>query len=289
MTREKSKQSSYIKIKKKSGMEQDLRSKQQLLWEIENLGLQIASLKEEKANLEFNYQTLAFHVHQLERLLAETNQKLQTEQHDRDRLEDLYQLLFTTLLREKADLEIMLQMTIEHADQVEVLLHNQCIRDPLTGLFNRRYLEQVLEREICRAAQQEQTLGVIMLDVDHFKQLNDSFGHEAGDIVLQKLSSLLQTKMRNSDIACRYGGEEFTLILPNTSLEPIQQQAEYLRQQIEQLNIDYLTHDLNITISLGISTFPESGLRGKDLLQAADAALYRAKAQGRNRVVTAGL
>lgn len=167
-------------------------------------------------------------------------------------------------------------------------LQQQSIRDPLTGLFNRRYLEESLERELNRAERKQQSLGVIMLDVDHFKRFNDTFGHEAGDAVLRELGIFLQKHIRVSDIACRYGGEELTLILPEASLEDTMERAEKLRQGVKYLNVHYRRQPLGgITLSLGIAMFPQHGLTSESVIRAADVALYRAKAAGRDRVVTA--
>ena len=165
-------------------------------------------------------------------------------------------------------------------------LQRQSIRDSLTGLFNRRYLEESLIREIHRADRKQQPLGIIMLDVDHFKRFNDTFGHEAGDAVLRELGLFVQKNIRESDIACRYGGEELTLILPETSLEITNRRAEQIREGVKHLNVQHRRQPLGgITISVGVACFPEDGLTGEALIQAADTALYEAKAQGRDRVV----
>jgi len=167
-------------------------------------------------------------------------------------------------------------------------LQNQSIRDPLTGLFNRRYLEEFLERELLRSQSHQQPLAAVMLDADHFKRFNDTFGHDAGDAVLRSLAICLEKNIRSTDIACRYGGEEFTLILPETSLEDTRERAEQLRQQIKLLNIKHVGQPLGkITVSMGVACFPEHGLTTEALLRAADEALYRAKKAGRDRVVTA--
>ena len=169
-------------------------------------------------------------------------------------------------------------------------LRNQSIRDPLTGLFNRRYLEETLEREIKRAARNETPLGVIMVDIDNFKRFNDTFGHDAGDLLLRELGSLLATQIRGGDIACRYGGEEFTLILPETPLEVMQQRVEALRLSVKQLSVRRHGQPLGaVTLSAGVALFPEHGAAGEALLRAADRALYRAKAEGRDRVVVADM
>jgi diguanylate cyclase (GGDEF)-like protein/PAS domain S-box-containing protein len=167
-------------------------------------------------------------------------------------------------------------------------LRSQSIRDPLTGLFNRRFMEESLELEVRRAARNQRPLGVIMLDLDHFKHFNDTFGHEAGDTLLRELGVLLQGNIRGEDIACRYGGEEFTLILPEGNLEITQQRAEFLREAIKRLDVQHRSRPLGrITASMGVAIFPRHARTGKALLEAADGALYRSKDEGRDRVTTA--
>ncbi|MCT7951513.1 diguanylate cyclase [Ancylothrix sp. C2] len=164
-------------------------------------------------------------------------------------------------------------------------LKNQSIRDPLTGLFNRRYLEESLERELLRAERQKHSVGVIMIDIDHFKKLNDTYGHEAGDIVLQELAVFLQGSIRASDIACRYGGEEFTLILPEATMEVTKQRAEQLREGAKHLHVHYRRQPIGrITLSLGVASFPAQASSASAVLRAADEALYKAKSAGRDRV-----
>ncbi|MDO9532979.1 MAG: diguanylate cyclase [Deltaproteobacteria bacterium] len=165
-------------------------------------------------------------------------------------------------------------------------LRNQAIRDPLTGLFNRRYLEETMERELTRVKRQGVPLGVIMMDLDHFKQYNDTFGHSAGDELLSALGILLKTHIRGEDIACRYGGEEFMLILPGASMEIALERAEDLRQAVKEMHQHY--PGLKPTsLSLGVAVYPDHGDTGLHLIQSADVALYRAKRAGRDRVVAA--
>lgn len=167
-------------------------------------------------------------------------------------------------------------------------LRTQSIRDPLTGLFNRRFMEESLELEVRRAGRNQRPLGVIMLDLDHFKHFNDTFGHEAGDTLLRELGTMLQTNIRGEDIACRYGGEEFTLILPEGSAEITLQRANSLREAIKRMDVQHRNQPLGrITISMGVAIFPEHGRTGQALLQASDAALYRSKDEGRDRVTVA--
>jgi diguanylate cyclase (GGDEF)-like protein/PAS domain S-box-containing protein len=167
-------------------------------------------------------------------------------------------------------------------------LQHQSIRDPLTGLFNRRYLEEFLTQEIARAQRKKHPIGVIMIDVDHFKRFNDTYGHEVGDYVLQVIGGILKENIRGADIPCRYGGEEMNVILPESSLEETATRAEQIRQAIAKLTLSYNRQLLgNLTISLGVASFPMHGVTGTALIQAADAALYRAKAAGRNQVIVA--
>ena len=174
--------------------------------------------------------------------------------------------------------------------KLRIFLREQSIRDPLTGLFNRRYLEETLEREFNRAVRLQRPVGVIMLDLDHFKRFNDTHGHEAGDILLRKLGSFLKQHLRGGDIACRYGGEEFALVLPEVSLENVRQRAEELREGIKHLNIEHNSKILPaVSMSLGIAMFPEHGSTNQRVLNAADGALYEAKHKGRDRTVVASL
>lgn len=160
--------------------------------------------------------------------------------------------------------------------------------DALTGLYNRWYMEEALEREIAYAKKAEEPVGVIMLDVDHFKKLNDTHGHEAGDLVLSTIANAMGNFMRSSDIACRYGGEEFLVILPGMTLDGATIRAEKLREHVKGLKLNYKGKSLAmVTLSLGVAVFPENGRTPSDLLQAADAALYLAKKMGRDRVVAA--
>ncbi|AFY90979.1 GGDEF domain-containing protein [Chroococcidiopsis thermalis] len=170
------------------------------------------------------------------------------------------------------------------------ILQSQSVRDPLTDLFNRRYLEATLEREVRRGEREQTPVGIIMLDVDRFKQVNDTFGHPTGDTLLRELGKFLKEQIRAGDIACRYGGEEFMLILPAAPLEAVQQRAEQIREAVKWLQLKHQHQLLDpITLSLGVAAFPYHGSTTQELIQAADAALYRAKNEGRDRVVTATL
>lgn len=164
-------------------------------------------------------------------------------------------------------------------------LRNQSICDPLTGLFNRRYLEESLDREFSRANRRKSCVAIVMMDIDHFKRFNDTFGHPAGDVLLRTLGDLLKRSTRGQDIACRYGGEEFVLVLTDSSLAGAMQRAEILRNQVKQLSVEYAGQLLGaVSVSMGVALFPEHGANMTDILRASDQALYSAKREGRDRV-----
>ena len=170
------------------------------------------------------------------------------------------------------------------------ILRNQSIRDPLTGLFNRRYMEETLERELRRARRGSRSMGVLMIDLDRFKQLNDTAGHEAGDAFLRDLGELLQRSLRREDIPCRHGGEEFVVVLPDASLDDARRRAEHLREGIKLLRTSYKSGIVGpLSASIGVAAFPEHGSTAEALVRAADTALYRAKREGRDRVMVATL
>lgn len=167
-------------------------------------------------------------------------------------------------------------------------LRAQSTKDPLTGLYNRRYLQETLEREIRRAIRAEQGLGILMLDLDNFKNFNDTYGHEAGDAVLREAASFLVRSVRAEDFVCRYGGEEFVVVLPTADLRAAEARAERIREKLRELVVMHNGRSLGlITVSIGVAALPNHGTNEKDLLQAADAALYRAKREGRDRVAAA--
>ncbi|WP_175529161.1 sensor domain-containing diguanylate cyclase [Granulicella pectinivorans] len=171
--------------------------------------------------------------------------------------------------------------------QLRTKLENQSIRDALTGLFNRHFMQIALERELALAQRRQNQLAVMMLDVDHFKRFNDRFGHPAGDAVLKAVAAVFQASIRAEDIACRYGGEEFSIILPDVTPLGALERAETIRAAIANLNWGPDTSSGDITISIGVAMYPADGTDGEYLLRVADQALYRAKHAGRNQVIMA--
>ena len=165
-------------------------------------------------------------------------------------------------------------------------LRTQAIRDPLTSLFNRRYMQEALDRELHRAERGGGALSLLMLDLDHFKNFNDTWGHEAGDLLLKQVAAAMEVRTRREDVACRLGGEEFVLILPGMTLKVGCKRAEEIRQAIREMRIEHEGRMLQpATVSIGVACFPEHGTNGEELLRAADKALYCAKARGRDCVV----
>jgi diguanylate cyclase (GGDEF)-like protein len=164
----------------------------------------------------------------------------------------------------------------------------QAIRDPLTNLYNRRYLDEALQTEIHRAKRNNHSIGIMMIDIDYFKKFNDSFGHDAGDYTLQLVGSLLAKFIRGDDIACRYGGEEFTLVLPATEPELLKERAEQLNQAARELELTYRNRSLgHISLSIGIAVLPQHGEDAETVIATADKALYQAKTNGRDQFVIA--
>jgi diguanylate cyclase (GGDEF)-like protein len=179
--------------------------------------------------------------------------------------------------------EILRILARQVMTQLELTL--QAMRDPLTGLYNHRPLEETLRREILRARRIGSVVGVMAVDIDHFKRVNDMLGHEAGDEALRGIAQELARCVREEDIACRSGGEEFIVIFPGTGGQALHQRAEAVRRGIEKSRIRAGGGTLQLTVSIGLATFPANGETDIALLRAADAAQYEAKAAGRNRVI----
>lgn len=171
---------------------------------------------------------------------------------------------------------------------LRTILEHQSIRDSLTNLFNRRFMEIALDRELRRAVRHQKHLAVLMLDLDHFKLLNDTYGHEAGDVVLREIAGVMRQAVRSEDTVCRYGGEEFVAILPELGPEEALSRAESIRHLVSELRIYHRGESLReVTISIGVAVYPHNGESPEQILSLADRALYEAKHLGRNRVVLA--
>jgi len=167
-------------------------------------------------------------------------------------------------------------------------LRDQSIRDSLTGLFNRRFMQESLEREMMRSRRKNHSLTLLFLDIDHFKRFNDTFGHDAGDFVLQSIADLLRNFFRGDDVACRCGGEEFAVILPESNARDAAVRADKLRAEVKALKLQYKEARLGpISVSIGVAAFPEHCANAEDLLKSADQCLYQSKHSGRDRVTVA--
>ena len=174
--------------------------------------------------------------------------------------------------------------------RLQQTLRYQSVRDPLTGLFNRRYMEESVAREFSRVLREGRELGIVMFDIDHFKRLNDSYGHDMGDAVLRQLGKVLLAHVRGEDIACRYGGEEFIVILPGANLEVSRTRAEELRKLIADMNVQWDGRSVGgISVSLGVAGFPQHGKSWQEVIKQADQALYLAKKSGRKQVIVAAI
>lgn len=182
----------------------------------------------------------------------------------------------------------VLQQQLDEIHALQAQLNEQANRDPLTGLYNRRYLDTTLTRELARCEREGQPLSMMLIDIDHFKQVNDNYGHQAGDAVLVKLATLLQEQARSADVACRYGGEEFLLLLPNMPVDAALDRAEQWRAAFADTTVLVDARPLRVTLSIGVASYPSHGHLPQELMLCADRALYRAKALGRNRVVLGG-
>ena len=164
-------------------------------------------------------------------------------------------------------------------------LRDQSIRDSLTGLFNRRFMEESLDRELQRATRKHRSLAVVFLDLDHFKRFNDTFGHDAGDTVLRRMAEVFREHFRGDDVICRYGGEEFAIILPESNAIDAAKRADLLRAEARKIEMRYQGRLLDpVTFSVGVAAFPDSGATADEILRAADQSLYQSKAGGRDRV-----
>lgn len=259
---------------------------EQLRSKIETLQRELAALQQDHSDLQLILKTTTEHADCIEAQLYEANQQLHKEIELRSRAQKALQFLLLMFVRDMLDLQILLDTTTQHGDLMEELFRDRSLRDPLTGLFNRRYLEEYLTSALQQGKTQDKPLSAIMMDIDRFKHFNDTFGHQAGDAVLQAVGQFLRDRLRSGDVACRYGGEEIIAILPETPLAAACQLAEQLRQEVKNAIVELPQQHLNtISMSFGVACFPQHGTTGSELIRAADAALYRAKVGGRDRVV----
>lgn len=177
-----------------------------------------------------------------------------------------------------------LQVQLDENERLRLQLQEQAIRDPLTGVFNRRYFAEALDKETARAVREEIPFSLIVLDVDFFKKVNDTYGHKCGDLVLQALAKFLQENTRRSDIVCRFGGEEFVILMPDAAVVDAHERAELFRKRFEAHVVEYEGKQVKSTFSAGVASFPIHAKSGDVLLNMADMALYQSKEAGRNRV-----
>lgn len=177
-----------------------------------------------------------------------------------------------------------LNRRIEEIEKLQQKLRDQVIRDPLTGLFNRRYLTETLFREIARSKRDRLRMSLLVLDLDHFKNINDAYGHTAGDYCLMDIARRLVSFTRESDMVCRYGGEEFVIVMGNASVSDAFQRSEEIRNMIESQPIYYQEEVFRLTVSIGLASYPDHGLSPEELIARADMAMYQSKQAGRNRV-----
>lgn len=180
-----------------------------------------------------------------------------------------------------------LRGVVRERQKEEVLedLSKLAIYDPLTGLYNRRQMDQTLRTESMNAMQRNSIVGILIADIDHFKLVNDTYGHRAGDLMLQATAAVLKKSVRMADSVCRYGGEEFLVIMPGASITILRRTAEKIRLRFSKLKVEHDGNTIQATISLGAASFPQHGNSILDVIECADKALYRAKRGGRNQVV----
>lgn len=188
-------------------------------------------------------------------------------------------------ITERRQAHHQLQSQLEEIRELQAKLAEMAIRDGLTGLYNRRYLDETLEREIARSRREGHPLSLVMIDIDRFKEINDTYGHQAGDEVLRTLADQLHRQVRAEDVPCRYGGEEFLILLPGMPLQSATERAEAWRQEFADKQVRFGDFELRNTASFGVASYPGHGKTADELSRCADQALYQAKAGGRNRVV----
>jgi diguanylate cyclase (GGDEF)-like protein len=212
--------------------------------------------------------------------LTESNLRLST-------IRDEMEAEVVTRTSELRNANALLEDKLEEINNLQGKMYQMALHDTLTGLFNRRFLAETLERELSRAKRENQPVSLLMIDIDHFKLVNDSFGHKAGDEVLKSFGEHLLAHIRTEDIAFRYGGEEFLVVLPGASLHDSQLRADNIRKMVEEISFSIEDKHGQITVSVGVAEYPGNGSTPDEVLTKADAALYAAKRAGRNRVEAA--
>jgi diguanylate cyclase (GGDEF)-like protein len=191
-------------------------------------------------------------------------------------------------LRERKHAENELKIANEELHKLQVELRAQALHDPLTGLPNRRYLDEIISREVLRANRNNNYLGTIIADIDHFKMINDTYGHHVGDLFLVEISRLLERELRGSDFVCRYGGDEFVLVLPGATVVSTEKRAEDIRKKCASIIVQHEGNNLSITMSFGIAILPVHGKQWEEIIMKADQALFDAKRIGRDQVMVGG-
>ncbi|HMB25201.1 MAG TPA: diguanylate cyclase, partial [Anaerolineales bacterium] len=215
-----------------------------------------------------------------------------TPLYDKDQLLNGRLMVFRDITERKLDEKRLryanerMQTQLIEIGLLQSKLREQAIRDPLTNLFNRRYLEETLDRELARAGRESYPVCIIMIDLDYFKKINDTYGHDAGDEVLKALAKTLTEQSRRGDFVCRYGGEEFVMVMPNITKRTAYDRARKLRKCLKALQVPYERHQLTMTLSMGIACYPANGETRQALLRAADRAMYAAKRAGRDHILT---
>jgi diguanylate cyclase (GGDEF)-like protein len=212
--------------------------------------------------------------------LTESNLRLST-------IRDEMEAEVVTRTSELRNANALLEDKLEEINNLQGKMYQMALHDTLTGLFNRRFLAETLERELSRAKRENQPVSLLMIDIDHFKLVNDSFGHKAGDEVLKSFGEHLLAHIRTEDIAFRYGGEEFLVVLPGASLHDSQLRADNIRKMVEEISFSIEDKHGQITVSVGVAEYPGNGTTPDEVLTKADEALYAAKKGGRNRVEVA--
>lgn len=221
--------------------------------------------------------------------LAQSRQELEERARELDDGKQEALMLMATAQEARQEIEsayARLSAQMEENQKLQLLLREQAIRDPLTSCYNRRYFDETINRELARARRESYPVSLVMMDIDHFKQVNDTHGHQAGDAVLRAAGELFKNSVRSGDMVIRFGGEEFLVVMPNVTLETALARSEIFRQSFAALKVNYAGRELTNTISQGVAVFPASGATSEQVLQAADEALYLAKQSGRNCVRT---